>query len=174
MSGWILRIGAFDRRLLRALTQRRRPSLTLFMRVVTRFGDPIILVVIAAWLLFLSGPALDVAGEQAALALVLSHCVSQLLKRAISRDRPRLPVGLPSLIEPPDRFSFPSGHASATLSIGLPLVLVLPVLIGIPLLVLALLIGVSRCYLGVHYPGDVFMGWGLALAAVLASGVVLM
>lgn len=173
MSGWILRIGAYDRRLLRALTQRRRPSMTLFMRVLTRLGDPPVAVMLAVWLLFFATPGLDFAGERAALALLLSHCASQLLKRAISRDRPRLPVGLPSLIEPPDRFSFPSGHASATLSIALPVVLAVPILLALPLLVLALLIGISRCYLGVHYPGDVFMGWGLALGAVLASGLLL-
>lgn len=35
------------------------------------------------------------------------------------------------------------------------------------------LVGVSRCYLGVHYPGDVLVGWVLAIVAVLASQPVL-
>ena len=88
------------------------------------------------------------------------------MKRTIDRPRPRLPVGTALLLEPPDRFSFPSGHAAASLSVGLPIAGALPPEVGGMVIAVALLVGLSRCYLGVHYPGDVLMGWLLAAGAV--------
>jgi undecaprenyl-diphosphatase len=75
-----------------------------------------------------------------------------------------------SLIHPPDRFSFPSGHAAAGLSLALPLALALPVVLGITVLSLGLAVGLTRCYLGVHYPGDVLAGWSLAALSVAFAG----
>lgn len=173
MSGWILRIGAYDRRLLWALAEHRRRSLTVLMRSVTHLGDAPSAIGIAMLLAVGVVPGLESAGILAAMALIISHLVSQVLKRLITRPRPQLPLGLESLINAPDRFSFPSGHASASLAVALPVVLALPALVGSPILVLALMVGVSRCYLGVHYPGDVLMGWGLALCSVVAGDLVL-
>ena len=70
-------------------------------------------------------------------------------------------------MEPPDRFSFPSGHATAGLAVAFPLYFALPPLAAVIVLCLGLAIGVSRAYLGVHYPGDVLMGWVTAITTSL-------
>jgi undecaprenyl-diphosphatase len=174
MTWLILRVGAADERLLRALAQRRRPGLTRFMRVYTHFGDAPVPVGFAALLLLGWIPGLESAGLHATASLALAFGVSQLLKRWISRPRPSLPIGLQSLIEPPDRFSFPSGHATASLAVALPVAIAMGGLGGgglLAALVLApaLLVGLSRCYLGVHFPGDVIAGWGIAVGATLVT-----
>jgi undecaprenyl-diphosphatase len=65
-------------------------------------------------------------------------------------------------VEVPDRFSFPSGHACAAMSVAIGFAVAFPALAA-PLLVLAWLVGFSRVVLGVHYPGDVLVGQAIAL-----------
>jgi len=163
MSELMLRLARWDQRLLHTLVTRRQPLLDEIMRGVTHLGDAV--VVTAIGLVLLSGviPALAQAGVEAAFTLAVSHAGVQLVKRTIHRPRPEMPVGFASLIEAPDRFSFPSGHAAASLSLLLPVALYLPGPAAALLLGLAGAVGVSRCYLGVHYPGDVVAGWALAL-----------
>ena len=144
------------------------------MRFFTHLGDAPVAVGVAALPLLLAwgGQPVGGVGASAALALIVSHLLSQLLKRAICRPRPRLPIALRSVTRAPDRFSFPSGHASATVAVALPLAVSLPPLAAAAALLLPLAVGVSRCYLGVHYPGDVLAGW--ALGVVCAASVLLL
>jgi undecaprenyl-diphosphatase len=169
MSALLGRIGEFDRLALQALILRRNRTLDRIMRGLTHLGDPVVMVGTAAWLVVLAGPDLRAAGLVAAFALAASHAVVQLLKRSVARPRPQLPPGIATLVGIPDRFSFPSGHAAATLSVALPLAAALPGPIAAIVLGIALVVGISRCYLGVHYPGDVLAGWAAAASAVLAG-----
>lgn len=169
MPTWILRLGQVDERLLLAVVVRRRARLDRLVRLLTRMGDPPVAIAMAGALSLGLVPGLQAAGIEAAFALALSHLMVQILKRSFSRSRPSLPVGMASLALPPDRFSFPSGHAAAGLSIALPLALALSLPLGFLVLLLGLAVGLTRCYLGVHYPGDVMAGWVLAVVAVILA-----
>lgn len=165
MTEWMLRAGAMDARVHQILLRTRRPVLTRAMFTLTRLGDPPSLLLLGLVLLLAPLPFPAGVAAHGALGGLATFMASQLLKRLISRPRPELPMGLERLIHPPDRFSFPSGHAAVSLAMVLPLVSAFPPAWGLTLMVLALLVGISRAYLGVHYPGDVVAGWILALAA---------
>ncbi|MBR9988623.1 MAG: phosphatase PAP2 family protein [Gemmatimonadetes bacterium] len=155
-----------DEQALLYLVNRRHGRLDRAMGVVTHLGGATFTIAATAAMLAAPSPTWSAAGRRAAIALAASHLCVQLLKRSIARARPNLPVGILSLVKAPDRFSFPSGHSAAALSVALGVSLALPA--AAPwLLVVAALVGISRSYLGVHYPGDVAVGWALAGAAFL-------
>jgi undecaprenyl-diphosphatase len=160
----IKRIKLLDERALEALTGRRHPGADRLMRMLTHLADPLS-VILWVILMMAAQEPLATAGRRAAFALAVSHAFAQLLKRGIGRRRPQMPPGFAPLVKVPDRFSFPSGHAAAALAIGLPLAEMLPTQLGALVLALAVCVGLSRCYLGIHYPCDVFAGWILAIAA---------
>jgi undecaprenyl-diphosphatase len=102
-----------------------------------------------------------------AIAVVGGNFFNVLLKDAFSRPRPELFV-LETPFARPLSASFPSGHATASMVLYLVLAYLLVRLGGrgafrwVVLTVaglLILLIGVSRMYLGVHYPSDVLAGF---------------
>lgn len=116
---------------------------------------------------FLGAGAVRTAAVVAGLALLLSHLVVQLVKRRVLRARPTAHAAHVAHVEVPDRFSFPSGHSCAAMSVAFAYAAAFPAL-AVPLTLLATLVGFSRVRLGVHYPGDVVAGQAIAIATVLA------
>ena len=105
------------------------------------------------------------------LALLGSLCVTNfLLKNYVARVRPyEVVAGLQCLIAAQPDWSFPSGHASASFASAVVIYKSCPRGIGVPALVLAFAISLSRLYVGVHYPSDVIVGMviGTLIALIL-------
>ncbi|MES2176888.1 MAG: phosphatase PAP2 family protein [Gemmatimonadota bacterium] len=117
-------------------------------------------------------PRSESAGLHGLYTLALSHVLVQIVKRTVGRPRPSRSDDDVALIHEPDRFSFPSGHAAAAISLALAWSGAVPQL-AIPLFVLAGVVGATRVLLGVHYPGDVAVGQGIAVGThwlLIATG----
>jgi undecaprenyl-diphosphatase len=118
---------------------------------------------LAAGLPWFACCALHQASKLAILTVVISHLIVQLLKRTVVRGRPAGTDGFMGLVRAPDPFSFPSGHAAASMSVAVVYGAAFPIWAA-PLLLGALMVGFSRVRLGVHYPSDVLVGQLIAAA----------
>jgi len=101
-----------------------------------------------------------------AAALIMGLVTANItLKPLVARIRPYdLIEGVELLVERLHDFSFPSGHTIASFEGATAIALTCRKRYGIPALVLASLIALSRLYLFVHYPTDVLTGCVLGIA----------
>lgn len=164
MTTWLRRLDARDRALFSRVILRPSGSVTarVFWRGITHAGGARASIGLCLASVALPTVSLLVAWRTL-LLLGVSHAVVQVVKRTVGRPRPVAGEALPTLVQVPDRFSFPSGHACAAMSVAVGFAAAFPSL-AVPLLLMAWLVGFSRVVLGVHYPGDVLVGQGIALA----------
>lgn len=108
------------------------------------------------------------------VALTLSHVAVQVLKRTVARPRPCDANGHPlALVELPDPFSFPSGHAAAVNAIATTVALYEPIT-AVLVVPVAVLISTSRVTLRVHHLSDVLAGAALGVAGGIAGAALLL
>lgn len=82
-----------------------------------------------------------------------------ILKNIVARTRPYEVVeGLNRIIGAQSDYSFPSGHSGASFAVAVVMFMEMPKKYGVPALIVATLIALSRLYVGVHYPSDVIAG----------------
>lgn len=163
---------AFDDAILRALRSPTDPAdpigpfwVEAIMRDLTALGGYTVLSLITA----LAITYLLMKGKRASALLVGAAVIggtvlSNLLKLGFDRPRPDIVAHLVDV----HSLSFPSGHAMLSAATYLTLgallarsergIVMRSYFIGVAI-VLTLLIGASRVYLGVHYPTDVLAGW---------------
>lgn len=135
-----------------------------FWKFITHFGDAGIFWIILAVALMIPKKTRK-AGVVAFCSLFLGFLITNVaLKNLVDRTRPYVLVDaiIPLGTLPVDS-SFPSGHTCASFSCALIYVRMLPKEFGVPLVVLAALIALSRLYLCVHFPTDVLGGFLVAL-----------
>ncbi|WP_324193376.1 phosphatase PAP2 family protein [Nocardia otitidiscaviarum] len=142
----------------------RSDGMTLAARVITTCGDTLTMALLAtavcvgfAWRRWWESAVLvGVAALGAAVLVAVG-------KRLVGRERPPLNGRLAT----ESSLSYPSGHSLGSfVVIGVVVVALLPHVRGwarlaLPALAVALVpaIGLSRVYLGVHWPTDVLAGW---------------
>ena len=117
------------------------PFLDRFMTAVTSLGDK-------GWFFIVLG------------IILIGNVV---LKNLVMRDRPCwIDESVRLLIQNPKDFSFPSGHTLASFETAVSIFLYNRKW-GVPVIVLASVIALSRLYLFVHFPTDVLSGMALGI-----------
>lgn len=153
------------------------PTMTFVMQTASSLGSiPFltifgIVVFIVCYYLKRRRPAIIFAITTVGAALLI-NILKTLFKRA--RPEPFFDTILPA------SFSFPSGHSLGSLCFYLALAAIITarienrlaqILIWITAVLLVLLIGISRIYLGVHYPSDVVAGFAVGLIWVVTIAI---
>jgi len=173
VSALLSRLTQKDEALLAFILRCRQPMLDRAVALLIHLGGATSSILVSTLLALGTVRSLVQPGRIALVALVASHLAVQVLKRTIGRPRPVPPAWAFRTLPAPDRYSFPSGHAAASLSLAWPLAHAIGGGLGASILALGALIGASRCYLALHYPADVLAGWTLALGGVAAAPAVL-
>ncbi len=138
---------------------------TQFMKLITALGSIKVLIPIALLAIFILNKRKRYKWDSIMMLVALGGglLLNQLLKWVFHRPRP----GIARLLEV-GGYSFPSGHAMVSIAFyGFLAYLFwsnirqikLRYLVTFGLVVLIALIGISRIYLGVHYPSDVLAGF---------------
>ncbi len=134
--------------------------------VITRLGEDLLIIALGVLLFFLGRKKEKAVSVIILVTLFFSRLSVLVLKRLTHKPRPFLIYENVHLIGKPIFSSFPSGHT--TLATAICVVLCFKYKRLSPLFIfLAFLVGVSRLYVGQHYPTDVMAGF------VLGSGVAL-
>ena len=160
----------FDAPILNWLHGLATPALNHVFVLISRAGyrwgvlplDAIILVLLGVQRRFRDGLFFGIA-------VVGSAVLNIVAKNHFARLRPDLWLS----ITPESTYSFPSGHAMGSMTLAMAVILLCwPTRARLPVLVVSvifvLLVGISRVYLGVHYPSDILAGWTAAIAWTFA------
>ena len=169
-------VSGLDRTILIGFAKARVPWLTVMAVDLTALGSLTLVVLISTVafcvLLLLKD---RMAALQLAAASVGAGILTSAVKNYIDRTRP---AEVTQLIQV-SGFSYPSGHSLAAASLYLTVAILVcrhlqrtghKIAILTMTMAIILLVGLSRIYLGVHYPSDVVSGISLGTAWALLLG----
>ena len=162
-GGWV---PALDLPILNWIHAHQVPWLQEVMRIITLGGYwPAYVVMLALLLVVLVPKKQGRTWLILALNAALTWGANNLMKVIFNRERP-----LDFFQIEQDGLSYPSGHAMVAVAVYLLAALMIakafPNLkcLAVVLGVASFLPGLSRLFMGVHYPSDVLMGWLLGVA----------
>lgn len=165
-------ITSFDNTIYQSIYGHHNQYLDFFFTNCTHIGDTIPVIIIAVILLLIFRKWED--RMKIGFSLALTVAINQLLKIIIARPRPPLERRLITQ----SGYSYPSGHSMVSLCIYGVLIYfaitkiqnkVLKIIAVSLLTLMILLIGISRIYVGVHYPSDVLGGYLLTTVIIISS-----
>ncbi len=140
------------------------PGFGGFFSIITELGSELVfigLMLVLYW---------AVNKKEAILAtyiLVVAILSNYWLKYFIANERP--PPSNWYSGQEPTNYSTPSGHAQSSITLyGWFATRVRKWWVTLIAIVLTFLVGISRVYLGVHFLGDVLLGWGVGIVTILA------
>ena len=162
------RTQAFDEAALGAFFELRGDFLTFVFRVFAFSGDPYTMIGFCIVIIILPGRMK--VGLPVAIMTGIGFLVQTLFKTLVARPRP----DAANWLVDETGYSFPSGHSCACMIFWAALLIIVGRILILKdnrtaaaslravFFLIAVCIGLSRLYLGVHYPSDVFGGWMLA------------
>lgn len=138
----------------------RQPWLNPVMVGITSLGDAGLVWALICFTLFLI-PKTRRLGTMCCFAFLFMVILNNLIiKEIVDRARPFVTVkNLIPLGRIPSDSSFPSGHTASSFAVATVILCRTKLRTGIPCMILAVLISLSRLYVGVHYPTDVLVGF---------------
>lgn len=132
--------------------------LNVFFRNITHCGGATFTISAVVLLLIFGSTPIRLVALASAISLTVSHIPVAILKKMYPRRRPYLVLDEIYVTDKPLKdHSFPSGHTTAIFSIIVPFAIYDPIFATV-LLPLAISVGISRMYLGLHFPSDVLAG----------------
>ncbi|AAM25640.1 MAG: Membrane-associated phospholipid phosphatase [Caldanaerobacter subterraneus] len=154
-----------DRNIFFYINERIKCSLLdKIMPKITHAGGPVFTVFVTVFLALFGKNNVKTSAIEALFSLISSHLFVQLLKRKYTRPRPYMVLANANTFRQLLKdYSFPSGHATASFSLAMTFSIFFPNL-AIIFVSLAVLVGLSRIYMGLHYPSDVLMGSTIGIA----------
>ena len=143
--------------ILRNIQSIANPFLDILFQLITICGEQMVLVLIISIIYWVKDKKF---GEYIAYAVLTSVLVNCVVKDIFKFKRPIGEEGIRALREKTATgYSFPSGHTQGAGSFyGAMAIYIKKKVMYIIAIIMIILIGFSRLYLGVHYPKDVIVG----------------
>ncbi len=165
----------FEASIILWIQENLRGPMDAVVKFITYLGDDGILW-IAMGIVLLFWKKTRPIGITVLISLLFDYLIINVaLKALIARPRPFVVNELitPLVTNVSPYRSFPSGHSGGSFSAMFALYKWVPKKIGIPALILATMVALSRLYVGVHYPTDIIAGYIIGfICSVLANYIV--
>ena len=156
----IKEIDIYISRFINQLTLRNK-LLAVFFKLITHTSSGKIYLVYALLIPFILPKGMLIT-KIGLIAFAFQVPIYMLSKNTVRRKRPSISHDIKQIINPPDRYSFPSGHCASSMLFTLIINQYIPS-IAIYFIMWMVIIFISRIALGLHYLSDAICGMLLGL-----------